>query len=226
MTAISLKVTGDGSHTLYHPDLDETYHSTHGALTESMYVFITQGLDYWHIHYPEKPVSILEVGFGTGLNAILALQWSMLHQIPVTYTTLEPYPLPAEVVNQLNYMDFFNIPEMKTVFKEMHLCSWQEWQQFLPYFKFQKRQEKLEEATLENYDVIFLDAFAPNRQSEVWDYANIEKLATTMKDGSLLVTYCAQGQFKRNLLAAGLPFDPLPGPPGKKQMVRAIKEEK
>jgi len=226
MTAISLKVTGDGSHTLYHPELEETYHSTHGALTESMYVFITQGLDYWHIHYPDKPVSILEVGLGTGLNAILALQWSMIHQVPVTYTTLEPYPLPAKIVDQLNYMDFFNIAEMKAVFKQIHQCSWQDWHQFLPLFNFQKRKEKLEEATLEEYDVIFFDAFAPNRQSDVWEAQNIEKIAVAMKPGSLLVSYCAQGQFKRNLLSAGLPFDSLPGPPGKKQMVRAIKEEK
>ena len=224
MTAISLKVTGDGSHTLYHPELDETYHSSHGALTESMYVFITQGLDYWHIHYPDQPVKILEVGFGTGLNAILAFQWSLLLQVPVTYTTLEPFPLPDEIIGQLNYMDFFNLPPMKTTFEKMHSCAWQEWHLFLPDFNFQKRQEKLEEASLEKYDVVFFDAFAPNRQSEVWDIANIEKIAAAMNPGSLLTTYCAQGQFKRNLLAAGIPFDALPGPPGKKQMVRAIKE--
>jgi tRNA U34 5-methylaminomethyl-2-thiouridine-forming methyltransferase MnmC len=225
MTAISLKVTGDGSHTLYHQDLDETYHSTHGALSESMYVFITQGLDYWHIHYPDKPVSILEVGFGTGLNAILAFQWSMLHKVPVTYTTLEPFPLPAEITDQLNYMEFFNMPELKSTFKNIHSCNWQEWQKFSAYFNFLKKQEKLEEAFLDKYDVVFFDAFAPNRQSDIWQAQNIEKIATAMKPGSLLVSYCAQGQFKRNLLAAGLPFDALPGPPGKKQMVRAIREE-
>lgn len=226
MTAINLKLTGDGSHTLYHQELDETYHSSHGALTESMYVFITQGLDYWHIHYPGKPVSILEIGFGTGLNAILAFQWSLLQRIPVTYTTLEPFPLPDEIVRQLNYMDFFNLAPMKTAFEKMHNCEWEKWHQLLPEFNFRKRQLKLEEANLERYDLVFFDAFAPNRQSDVWEVANIEKLAAAMKPGSLLVTYCAQGQFKRNLLAAGLPFDALPGPPGKKQMVRAIKEEK
>jgi tRNA U34 5-methylaminomethyl-2-thiouridine-forming methyltransferase MnmC len=225
MTAISLKITGDGSHTLYHQELNETYHSHHGALTESMYVFINQGLDYWHVHYPDTPINILEVGFGTGLNAILAFQWALLHQVPVTYTTLEPYPLPEEIVRQLNYMDFFNLPPMKTVFEKMHGCTWQEWHEFIPNFKFQKIQEKLEESTLETYDVIFFDAFAPNRQSDVWAMANIEKLAAAMNPGSLMATSCAQGQFKRNLLAAGLPFDALPGPPGKKQMVRAIKEK-
>ncbi len=226
MTTISLKITGDGSHTLYHQELDETYHSSHGALTESMYIFINQGLDYWHVHYPDRPIHILEVGFGTGLNAILAFQWAIMHQVNVTYTTLEPYPLPAAIIEQLNYMDFFNLPELKIVFAKMHQCEWQDWHQFSPVFNFQKRKEKLEETSLENCDVVFFDAFAPNRQSDVRELTNIEKIVAAMNPGSVLVTYCAQGQFKRNLLAAGLPFDALPGPPGKKQMVRAIKGEK
>jgi tRNA U34 5-methylaminomethyl-2-thiouridine-forming methyltransferase MnmC len=211
--------SADGSHTLYHPALNETYHSTHGALQESTHVFIEAGLE------PQLPrqdrLQILEVGFGTGLNAWLTLQKATSHQHPILFHTLEPYPIEETLYSKLNYTG----EAEKSLFLQMHQCAWETEVALTPYFTIRKIQQTLEvyEAPESVYDLIYFDAFAPSKQAEVWVLSNIEKIYRMVRPGGVLVSYCARGQFKRDLKAAGFEVETLPGPPGKKEMTRGVK---
>ncbi|AHM61959.1 hypothetical protein D770_18540 [Flammeovirgaceae bacterium 311] len=216
--------TGDGSHSLYNQALDETYHSHHGALQESQYVFIRMGLDAWRAeHAAAESLSVLEIGFGTGLNALLALQWALQQSVKVHFTTLEPYPISEETAQQLNYP---RLTEGEKDFLRLHQAPWEEDVLLYDHFVLHKKQLKLEDAKLKEggYDVVFFDAFAPNKQPELWEKALLEKTVSFMAPGSLLTTYCAKGQLKRDLRDAGLQVETLPGAPGKKEMVRGRKE--
>ncbi|WP_224999444.1 tRNA (5-methylaminomethyl-2-thiouridine)(34)-methyltransferase MnmD [Cesiribacter sp. SM1] len=215
--------TGDGSHSLYNPALDETYHSHHGALQESQYVFIRMGLDAWRAKQPHaESLSVLEIGFGTGLNALLALHWALQHKVKVHFTTLEPYPVSLETAKQLNYPQ---LTEGEKDFLRLHEAPWEEDVLLYDYFILHKKKQKLEEAALAEaaFDVVFFDAFAPNKQPELWEKALLEKTIRFMAPAALLTTYCAKGQLKRDLRDAGLQVETLPGAPGKKEMVRGSK---
>ena len=212
--------TRDGSHSLYNPALDETYHSHHGALQESQYVFIRMGLDAWlEQHKGADSLRILEIGFGTGLNALLALQWAQQKEVKIHFTTLEPYPVSLDVASQLNYPQ---LTEGAKDFLRLHEAAWEEDVLLYPHFILHKKQQKLEEVNLPEglYDVIFFDAFAPSKQPELWEKAMLEKVISCMAPRALLTTYCAKGQLKRDLRTAGLQVETLPGAPGKKEMVR------
>ncbi len=229
--------TDDGSHSLYLPTLNETYHSFHGALQESRHVFIMMG---WHYFTqgaasqksPSQPVQLLEIGFGTGLNALLTL----LETLPtsgndmkaqrVHYTTLEPYPIPPSFITQLNYEQLLGLSEKEAWLKKIHQVEWEKTIKLTEQFSLLKLKQKLEEVHLEKstYDIIYYDAFAPSKQSELWDIVQLEKVFHAMSPNGVLVTYCAKGQFKRDLLSLGFAVETLPGPPGKKEMVRAIKQ--
>lgn len=216
--------TADGSHSLLNTHLNETYHSRHGAARESMYVFIQHGLDHFAERHDIREIDILEVGFGTGLNALLALQRALETDYKITYTTLEAYPLAKEIWMNLNYAE--STPYMKDFFVTMHESPWSQMQPIHERFLLLKENVLLQNADLksDHYDVIFFDAFAPNKQPEMWEAAVIRKMAASMKQNAVFVTYCAKGQLKRDLRDAGLIVETLPGPPGKREMVRATKQ--
>ncbi|HYF70516.1 MAG TPA: tRNA (5-methylaminomethyl-2-thiouridine)(34)-methyltransferase MnmD [Ohtaekwangia sp.] len=217
-----LIITQDGSHSLFHEALNETYHSVHGAIQESVYVFIRQGLAYLLQHHPESTVAILEVGFGTGLNALLTLQYSIEQKAPIHYVTIEAYPLEESVWRSLNYPSTIGL---KHHFEALHTLSWDKVHEVIPGFQLKKMAEILQEAKFDNeaFDVIFFDAFAPSKQPEMWTIPTLERVASALRPGGIFVTYCARGQLKRDLMTLGFTVETLSGPPGKKEMVRAIK---
>lgn len=220
---LEIRQTKDGSNTLYVPELNEHYHSVHGALQESQHVFIKHGLE--HALEQKRDVKILEVGFGTGLNAILTFPYALAQKAFVQYDTLEKYPLAQDVVEQLHYEQFILNPELLDFFKKMHASSWNEPVDLIPYFTLQKIHETLEEFSPPDayYDVIYFDAFAPEKQPELWTEEVFAKLYKAVRPGGVLVTYCAKGAFKRNLKAAGFVVEALPGPPGKREMTRGTR---
>lgn len=222
---LTLIITEDGSHSIYHESLKETYHSFHGAFKESIHVFMLYGLDAWLMRNPQKkPIRIFEVGFGTGLNAWLTLVWAEQNQIPVLYHTIEPFPLDEEIYSQLNYGDIDDgIFHYKPYLQRLHKANWNEGVVMSEYFNMKKEQTTLEEVRLYPSDVVFFDAFAPSKQPELWTKDLLEKVSQQLNHGGALTTYCATGELKRNLRGLGLTVETLPGPPGKKEMTRAWK---
>lgn len=219
MDAIKIITTEDGSHSLLNETLDETYHSRHGAKQESEYVFIDKGLDFFCKRNNLKSVSVLEIGFGTGLNALLTAQKSIAYQIDITYTSLETDPVPPEIWKTLNY----SLNDL--LFENIHNASWNQWVSLSPTFKLFKNQISIQQVVFsdDEFDIIYFDAFAPNKQPEMWTLEMLEKVYYAMKPNGVFVTYCAKGQLKRDLKALGMSVESLPGPPGKREMVRAIK---
>lgn len=226
MREVKVIRTEDGSSSLFLPELNESYHSFHGALAESQHVYIKKGLDYRVEQQPEiKEVVILEVGFGTGLNALLALEAAEKHSLSIKFTTLEPFPLNESVTRQLNYGQLVARGAYEKEFHALHAAPWQEETAITPHFKLWKHQSRLEDFTApeESFDLVFFDAFAPNKQAELWEKELLEKVVKLMSSGAVFTTYCAKGQLKRDLKSLGLRVDTLPGAPGKLEMVRAVK---
>lgn len=220
---MSLKIitTADGSHSILNETLQETYHSVHGAIQESIHVFITNGLTHAAQH-SKGPLTVLEVGFGTGLNALLSLQWANENQRKIHFFTLESNALPPELWSQLNYAERLMLSEE---YAALHQAGWNTDHQLSSCFTLRKISSTLEAVELPamGFDLIFYDAFAPSRQPELWTLMVIEKTIRYLKPGGIWVTYCAKGQLKRDLKALGMSVQTLPGPPGKKEMVRALK---
>ena len=224
---VEVRPTADGSATLFVPALGEHYHSQHGARQESAHVFIEAGLQ--PLLQPgfdaQRPLRILEIGLGTGLNALLTLEASAPSAVPIEYDGLETYPLPPAVVAalQLNWDQVG--PDLKTQFAALHAAAWNTPVMLRPGFVLTKRHEALQAAALRPayYDLIYFDAFAPEKQPELWTEAIFAQLYHAAVPGAVLVSYCAQGQFRRNLRAAGWHTERLPGPPGKREMTRAAK---
>ena len=215
-------ITGDGSTSLYHPDLDETYHSRHGAVRESMHVFIDKGLHKVMEDSPSQ-ISILEIGMGTGLNVWLTLMESEQAGIPITLTTLEPFPLDKEVLQGLNYVEDHSKSDTDAFF-EVHEAQWEQPVELSKYFTLIKTRKTLQEFESElSYDLVYYDAFAPAKQLEMWDLSLIQKVSTWCNPRAVFVTYCAMGQLKRDLATAGFEVETLPGPPGKREMVRGTR---
>ena len=222
MCALRIITTGDGSHSILHETLDETYHSVHGAVQESTHVFIRNGFEYRVGNNQPGGLKVLEVGFGTGLNALLTLINAQAHALPVHYTAIEAYPLEREVWGALNYAsDDFSASQ----FQLLHHANWGTPQAINQYFEVLKLQTRLEEATFaqRHYDIVYYDAFAPVKQPEMWRRDRLESVALAMNDEAVFVTYCASGQLKRDLRDLGLKVESLAGPPGKREMVRAVK---
>lgn len=216
-----IRTSGDGSNTIYLPELNETYHSTHGALNESQHVFINQGLD---ASSEVGRLSILEVGFGTGLNAFLTLKYSLEKGRDIYYESLEPFPVSPEIINQLNYKEIIGFEESRVLWDKMHQVRWDHEYQLADSFTLHKQQLKLQHLDKEDtFDVVYYDAFAPGKQKEMWECDVLSIVHAALKYNGFLVTYCSSGQFKRNLKEVGFRVEVLSGPPGKREMVRAVK---
>lgn len=214
-------LTEDGSSTLYSDQFGAHYHSTHGALNESMHVFIEHGLEYLRINKNVKRIKILEFGFGTGLNALLALRFASEHAIGIDYHTLEAYPVKATQLQKLNYTTSVGYSKE---FDLLHECNWNTKIEVTDQFKIHKSHIKFEDyEEQDNYEIIFFDAFAPTTQSHLWEVPILKKCYNSLSKGGILVTFCAKGSFKRNLKSLGFSVERLPGPPGKREMTRALK---
>jgi len=216
--------TSDGSDSLLNVELNETYHSTHGAIQESAHVFINAGLRYLLTKKNLPKFNILEIGFGTGLNA--ALTGQVLQDTPhvVQYTSVEAYPLSEEIWGALNYGSRLQAGEF---FRKLHEAPWETSVQLGRNFTLLKRKITLQQLTLAagQHHLVYFDAFSPNKQPEMWTIEMLEKITLSLHPGGIFVTYCAKGQLKRDLKKLGLIVESLPGPPGKMEMVRAIKPE-
>jgi tRNA U34 5-methylaminomethyl-2-thiouridine-forming methyltransferase MnmC len=221
---LKIITTSDGSHSLLNEELNETYHSIHGAIQESAHVFIESGLEYAEENFT-TPVSIFELGFGTGLNALLTLRHSLQHQKKIQYTSIEESPLREEIWSQLNYAPLINLTHE---FEAMHRATWGTSQHITPDFSLLKLHATFQQFDIpyQRYELIYYDAFAPSKQPELWSYSILEKISHGLKPGGVIVTYCAKGQLKRDLASLGLIVETLPGPPGKKEMVRAVKPKR
>jgi tRNA U34 5-methylaminomethyl-2-thiouridine-forming methyltransferase MnmC len=220
--SVRIIITADGSHSLLNESLQETYHSVHGAVRESKHVFIGEGMEHWLDIHRRDSMSILEVGFGTGLNAWLAWEFARERRIKLTYTSIESFPLEESIWTQLNYVERDGD---KLLFGSLHESPWDTTVAVGDGFSLYKMQTKLEDARLEpnSVDVIFYDAFAPSKQPDLWTFGMLQKTTATLKKGGVFVTYCAKGQLKRDLKSLNFITEALPGPPGKKEMVRATK---
>jgi tRNA U34 5-methylaminomethyl-2-thiouridine-forming methyltransferase MnmC len=211
---VKLIVTSDGSHSLLNTALDETYHSIHGAIQESTHVFIKHGLETWVAKNPGKTVNIFEVGFGTGLNALLTAS----NGLPVNYSAIEAFPLYEPVYSALNYSPH-------ELLQQLHRAPWNEWTTITNNFRLKKIEGELERIILtEKYDLIYFDAFAPSKQPSMWELSVLTKVCSALPAGGIFVTYCAKGQLKRDLRSLGLEVETLEGPPGKKEIVRGTKK--
>ena len=224
MSDNQLITSEDGSHTLVSDRFGVSYHSTHGALQESITVFLAAGLHYARHNFLSK-IKILEMGFGTGLNALLTQIEAEKYKRSISYNTIEAYPISLKEALSLNYIDILNGDEtFRNSFEFMHTSKSLEQLQLSQYFSFKKHLCKIQDLEPdEKYNVVYYDAFAPTTQPELWDEPMMKRIYDLLEDQAVFVSYCAKGSFKRALKAAGFIVEPLPGPPGKREMTRAIK---
>lgn len=216
-------LTEDGSHTIFLPEMNEHYHSIHGAIQESMHVYIQEGLS--SIRKPE--ISVLEIGFGTGLNAYLSFGVAKEMKIKLNYYSLEMYPLKPSEYAVLNYPDVI-FRENGLVFEALHSADWESLREISPDFRIQKIKADLTHydfSSLPQFDLVYYDAFAPVKQPEMWTDEVLVKVAKTVKSGGIFVTYCAKGTVRRALANSGFRMHRIPGPAGKKEMLKGIKED-
>jgi tRNA U34 5-methylaminomethyl-2-thiouridine-forming methyltransferase MnmC len=219
-------ITADGSSTIHLSDWDEQYHSKHGAIQEAYHVFIKHGLhcfcEFNTSH--KKDISILEIGFGTGLNAYITLLEAEKLNIQINYVGVEGYPVSMEEVLQLNYPSELKAENKKQIFEKLHEIPWNEQQVITNHFSLEKQQQFFSEINDKDaYNIIYFDAFGARVQPELWTESIFQKMYDALKDGGILVTYAAKGSVRRAMLAVGLKVEKLPGPPGKREMLRAIK---
>ena len=217
-------ITKDGSHTVSVPEMNVTYHSLHGAIQESLHVFIEAGLKYWVSNFNHGDIHIFEMGFGTGLNALLTYIEAENLNIHVHYTAVELFPLQHEEIAALNYCDQLKRPDLPAVFERLHNCECNQEVDISSFFKLQKVKTNLANfSSGPRFNIIYFDAFAPAAQPELWTQAIFEKLITMMQFGGVLVTYCSKGDVRRAMQAVGFIVEKIPGPPGKREMVRSRK---
>lgn len=216
---IEIVTTADGSHTIYVPELNEHYHSVNGAVQESTYIFINNGFDFCMAN----PVNIFEVGFGTGLNALLTAIKSINTSRLVNYTAIEKSPLSEEITNSLNYSGFID-KTGSSILQAIHASSWNVPQKITGNFVLNKiRGDLTTDIITGNYDLIYFDAFGPDKQPEMWTREVFKKISEITVRKGTLVTYSAKGDVKRSLKQSGFEVNLLPGPPGKRHIIRAVK---
>jgi len=212
--------TSDGSTTIHLPDWDENYHSKHGAIQEARHVFIRNGLCL----FDRKPVTIMEIGFGTGLNAFITFLESQQYNQVVDYVGVEAYPVSAEEVTGMNYIKALEAENQALVFEQMHAIPWEDKTALTNNFSLTKRKQFFEAINDDSvFDLIYFDAFGYRVQPELWSTEIFRKMHTALKPGGILVTYAARGVVKRSMIEVGFTVEKLEGPPGKREMFRASK---
>jgi tRNA U34 5-methylaminomethyl-2-thiouridine-forming methyltransferase MnmC len=216
-----LFLTEDGSHSIRVPELNVTYHSRHGAIQESAHVFIESGLK----HINKKNINILEVGFGTGLNALLTLIEAEKNDLQILYDVVELYPLDSVSVASLNYLPLLKSQHLATAFSYMHECEWNATAKISGQFDIRKVLGDIRHVEMTgNYDLVYFDAFGPAAQPELWTKEVFKKIYDASKEGCILVTYCSKGIVRRAMTDAGFSVSKIPGPKGKREIVRAVKK--
>lgn len=220
MSRIIIK-TDDNSDTVFDEKLQEIFHSQKGALTESQYVFIQKGFNY--VSDSLKEINIFEIGFGTGLNTILTLIEADLKNIKVNYFSIESEVLDEEIWSKLNYDGFIDQNYHQT-FRDLHKLSWNIQHKISDNFSLKKINQKLEDYSFDtSFNLVYFDAFSPDKQPELWTYEIFKKLTESLENEGVIVTYSAKGQVRRNMEKCELKVEKLPGPPGKREMLRARK---
>ncbi len=223
MEEYEIILSGDGSHTIVSQQFGVTYHSIFGAIEEGLTVFISAGFQYI-VQKFQPPIRILEMGFGTGLNALLTLIESQNYGIQTQYTGIEKYPISLLLAGRLNYANVLKRSDLQNTFMDMHHLQEYNNHKMSEYFTFQKiYDDLLNWSPLETYNVIYFDAFAPGAQEELWSEEVMKKMYSCLTKDGVLVTYCAKGNFKRALRSAGFEVEALPGPGRKREMTRAHK---
>jgi tRNA U34 5-methylaminomethyl-2-thiouridine-forming methyltransferase MnmC len=212
--------TQDGSTTIHIKEWNENYHSKHGAIQEAKHVFIKNGLTL----FPNQNVSILEIGFGTGLNAFITfLEAKKLGQV-IDYVGVEAYPISELEIQSMNYLEELDALDSKAIFDKMHSVKWEEKNNLTETFSLTKRKQFFQDIEdVEKFDLIYFDAFGFRVQPELWSTAIFEKMYKALKSDSVLVTYAARGVVKRSMIEVGFTVEKLAGPPGKREMFRATK---
>ncbi len=212
--------TADGSKTIQIEDWDEQYHSKHGAISEAYHVFIEHGLRL----FQNTEVNILEIGFGTGLNALITLMESKKMGSTVYYTGVEAYPISKNEIDVLNYCQQLDFADCEAVFQKMHALAWEEPSKLSDNFLLCKQKKDFGTITDENlFNLIYFDAFGARVQPELWTEEIFQRMYRALQNGGVLVTYSAKGSVRRALQAVGFTVERLPGPPGKREMLRGTK---
>ncbi|NLP59166.1 tRNA (5-methylaminomethyl-2-thiouridine)(34)-methyltransferase MnmD [Lutibacter sp. B1] len=213
-------VTGDGSTTIHIPEWDEQYHSKHGAVQEAKHVFIKNGLSL----FSNKEINILEIGFGTGLNCFITFLEAPKMHLTINYVGVEAYPVVFDEVEKMNYSKTLEAKEQGDVFAAMHRLSWEEQYKISNDFNLIKRKQFFNEINDKNeFNLIYFDAFGARVQPELWTEEIFKIMFKALKSGGVLVTYSAKGSVRRAMQAVGFTVEKLQGPPGKREMLRAIK---
>ncbi|MFV0590326.1 MAG: tRNA (5-methylaminomethyl-2-thiouridine)(34)-methyltransferase MnmD [Draconibacterium sp.] len=214
--------TADGSKTLFIPEMNEQYHSVNGALTESNYVFLQQG---YQAHKAKLP-TVFEVGFGTGLNALITALEANKRKRKTRFVSIEKYPISIDEIRALEYGSLFE-DNANQLFQDIHCAGWNNETYISDYFSIYKIQGDLTSYTFgedQKFDIIYFDAFGPDKQPKMWQPDIFLKIYTACRQDAIFVTYSAKGEIRRNLAACGFEMERLPGPPGKRQMLRGIKK--
>lgn len=214
--------TEDGSTSVYNDELKESYHSKFGAINESMHVFIEAGLN--EIIGLDN-INILEIGLGTGLNALLTCLQSEGRKLSINYVTIEPHPIEKKIYTQLNFEECLNAKNVSYYFNKIHEEPWVQIMTIHNSFKLTKLNDKLEQYKPPDnfFNLVYFDAFSPDIQPEMWSLSNFIKIFESLRQNGVLVTYCAKGQVRRDLETAGFITERIPGPKGKREMLRAKK---
>ncbi len=216
--------TADGSTTIHLPEWDEQYHSKHGAVQEAYHVFIEMGLFHYLKNITPKPLNILEIGLGTGLNALITQVEAVKINITIDYTGVEAYPIEVSEIEKLNYSAQLNVSD--EVFKKIHKVAWETPTNISNNFSLTKRKQFFSEIEDKNvFHIIYFDAFGARVQPELWTEVIFQKMYDALTQNGVLVTYSAKGSVRRAMQAVGFTIERLPGPPGKREMLRAIKSE-
>lgn len=216
----SIITTADGSKTISLDDWNEQYHSKHGAINEAYHVFIDHGLSACE----KKQISILEIGFGTGLNALITLHEAEKKNLQIDYTGVEAFPVSLEEIEHLDYISALNISHLRSAYTEMHKCSWDQKIALTPNFQLTKQKKDFKEIDdKEAFDVVYFDAFGARVQPELWTTSIFQQMFNALKEKGILVTYAAKGSVRRAMKEVGFAVERLPGPPGKREMLRAVK---
>jgi len=216
-------ITKDGSHSILSEKFGVTFHSRHGALQESQHVFINSGL-FPLLEDGKKNISILEVGLGTGSSALLTALQAEKHKVNIEYTALEAYPISLEIANSLNYIDLLAEQNAASIFKNIHSCSWSEMNAISSFFSIHKIEKTFAEfKSAPAFDLVYFDAFDPGTQPELWTTEALQPFINSLVPGGLFTTYSAKGAVRRSLQKLGCVVEKIPGPPGKREMLRAIK---